>query len=727
MQKCSDLSIRHKLTIIILLTSGFAIMVFSLFFILNEAISLRQNAWEHISALARITGIDSTAALSFQDPDTAKELLGGLRVEPSIKSAAIYTASGDRFAVYIGKDGTVPPLHISPTKFSETDPKGFTTIGLLKCLIGLDDDFMQILEPIMLNGRRIGSVFIRSDSSWIHGRIKSVTVLVAGVMLLLLLLSFFISAKMKRTIAHPIETLSSAMKKVKQRQDYSLRISSDRNDELGTLMDGFNDMLEQIQKRDRELEENRKNLEQQIILRTEALKLSENQKQQLVIQRKIQEAYGELVSHLNTIDLDFILGKSLLHMADQANAVWGGVYLYDAGAGELRLKKTFLSEKPPGQKSTEGIEKEAQKLALKTFEKNASLPEWIEIKSRGSRDSSVQLNAYPLYFQDMGLGVMVLAGTGELDPYTREFMKNASRQIGVAIHNALTFEDLRSKSVQLERASRMKSQFLANMSHELRTPLNAIIGFSELLSDEYFGKLTDTQKDYLNDILESARHLLALINDILDLSKVEAGKMELDLTQVRVEDLLNSSLTMIKEKALKHDLHLSIKTENCPESIDADARKLKQVIYNLISNAAKFTEDGGSIEIRASEVSRSWIKANLPEAFKHECLSSLPQTCETFLKISVEDTGIGIEAEALHKIFSAFEQVDSSISKAYEGTGLGLALCKRFIQLHHGAIWVKSEPGKGSTFTFVIPCHHDFHQMEKKREQDAADQNEKPV
>jgi len=242
-------------------------------------------------------------------------------------------------------------------------------------------------------------------------------------------------------------------------------------------------------------------------------------------------------------------------------------------------------------------------------------------------------------------------------------------------------EQLRMAKEAAEASNRAKSEFLANMSHELRTPLNAIIGFSEILSDQIFGELNQRQARYANNILTSGRHLLALINDILDLSKVESGKMELELSLVNIKRLLENSMVMIKEKAMKHgiSLDLRIRDELANLEIQADEIKLKQIIFNILSNATKFTQDGGAITVEAR---REGVE----------------------LAVSVSDTGIGIKAEDQERIFGEFVQVDSSYAREHQGTGLGLALTRRLVELHGGRIWVESEgEGKGSTFTFVIP------------------------
>jgi signal transduction histidine kinase len=231
---------------------------------------------------------------------------------------------------------------------------------------------------------------------------------------------------------------------------------------------------------------------------------------------------------------------------------------------------------------------------------------------------------------------------------------------------------------QLEAANRHKSEFLANMSHELRTPLNAVIGFSDLLLERTFGALNDKQNEYIGIMLTSGRHLLSLINDILDLSKIEAGRMELELAQFDVAMAVDNAVTLVRDRAARHDLTLAVEVEPNLPLVVGDERKIKQILLNLFSNAVKFTPDGGRIEVRAGRT-------------------------DAGVEIAVTDTGVGIAPEDHAAIFEEFRQVGNDYVRKREGTGLGLALTRRFVELHGGRIRVESEPGKGSTFTFTLP------------------------
>jgi signal transduction histidine kinase len=239
-------------------------------------------------------------------------------------------------------------------------------------------------------------------------------------------------------------------------------------------------------------------------------------------------------------------------------------------------------------------------------------------------------------------------------------------------------EELGSLYQQIQAASRHKSEFLANMSHELRTPLNAIIGFSEVLLQRMFGELNPKQEEYLQDVLASGRHLLSLINDILDLSKIEAGRMELERSAFDVPSTLEGCLALVRERAGQHGIVLELDVDERVQRLVADERKVRQVVLNLLSNAVKFTPGGGRIRLQG-------VRA------------------DGAVQISVSDTGVGIAPEEQEVVFEEFRQVGSDSARKSEGTGLGLALARRFVELHGGRIWVVSEVGKGSTFTFTIP------------------------
>jgi signal transduction histidine kinase len=286
----------------------------------------------------------------------------------------------------------------------------------------------------------------------------------------------------------------------------------------------------------------------------------------------------------------------------------------------------------------------------------------------------------PMLWEGRGIGAIwvVREAPGGFSDKEVVLLRTFADQAVIAIQNARLVGEIQKKSEELEVANKHKSAFLASMSHELRTPLNAIIGFSEVLIERLFGELNEKQDDYLRDIHSSGRHLLNLINDVLDLSKVEAGRMELEPVRFDLPAALADAMTLIRERATRHGITLSLAAPAELGSIDADERKFKQILLNLLSNAVKFTPDGGRVEVEAIRDAAG-------------------------VRVAVRDTGIGIAPEDQEAVFEEFRQVGADYTSKQEGTGLGLALTRRFVELHGGRIWVESAIGKGSTFYFTIP------------------------
>ncbi|PWU24867.1 MAG: hypothetical protein C5B48_04205 [Candidatus Rokuibacteriota bacterium] len=262
--------------------------------------------------------------------------------------------------------------------------------------------------------------------------------------------------------------------------------------------------------------------------------------------------------------------------------------------------------------------------------------------------------------------------SGRVDVPNRDELGSLARNV-----NKMN-DELRRLYGELETASRHKSEFLANMSHELRTPLNAILGFSQVLQQKLFGELNEKQDEYVEDILSSGNHLLSLINDVLDLSKVEAGQIELEVAPFSLREAVESGVVMVRERAGNNGVSLSAEVEPEVQLVSGDERRIRQVLFNLLSNAVKFTPAGGRIELRAARVGDE-------------------------IQVSVSDTGPGIGPEDRQRIFEEFQQTDEG-AKQHEGTGLGLALSKRLVELHGGRIWVESELGAGSRFVFALPA-----------------------
>jgi signal transduction histidine kinase len=289
----------------------------------------------------------------------------------------------------------------------------------------------------------------------------------------------------------------------------------------------------------------------------------------------------------------------------------------------------------------------------------------------------------PMIWEGRGVGAIFVgrAAGGDFSEKAIRLLKTFADQAVIAIQNARLFREIQEKSAQLEVANKHKSDFLANMSHELRTPLNAIIGFSEVMIEQMFGELNEKQLDYQKDIHASGKHLLSLINDILDLSKIEAGRMELELSQFDLPTAVSNAVTLIRERAQRHGIALGVEVDPRLGDFQADERKVKQILLNLLSNAVKFTPDGGRVDVSA--------KLDTDK-----------------VEIAVKDTGVGIAPADQASLFEEFKQFGNDRSRKAEGTGLGLALTRRLVELHGGQILVESALGQGSTFRVTLPVRH---------------------
>ncbi len=355
-----------------------------------------------------------------------------------------------------------------------------------------------------------------------------------------------------------------------------------------------------------------------------------------------------------------------------------------AGAGFTEEESTELEGAEIPLVEAGAMYKAYREAVSLVFNEQNPLPPELRLKSPYSGLRGIRTKSFlviPMIARGRPVGVLAADNkiSGDpIHPQTVELLQTFASHAAVAVENARLFQEIQEKGRQLEVANRHKSEFLANMSHELRTPLNAVIGFSEVLLERMFGELTPKQEEYLQDILGSGRHLLSLINDILDLSKVEAGRMELEIGSFSLQEALESGLTAVRERASRHRIALRLDVESRIGLIEADERKVKQVVFNLLSNAVKFTPDGGRVDVTA-------------------CLA------DGEVQVAVRDTGIGITPEDQERLFEEFHQVGRSSGVKREGTGLGLTLTKKFVELHGGRIWVESQVGVGSTFTFTLP------------------------
>jgi len=501
MLKFRHYTIAKKLTWTNMLVSGTALLLACSAFFAYDFYTFRANIVRNLSLEAEIIGSNTVSALLFDDAQSADKTLSALAISPSIMSAAIYKPNAQLFATYTRTSGEAPPsLHDLPA-------------GQTTTTHWFENNQIILVDSIVLDGKNVGFVSIRSDLHAINTRLRSYTLITTIVLLISLIVALLISEASQRLISKPIVQLAETARTISHEKSYSIRAATTANrDEVSTLIDSFNEMLDQIQRRDMAL-----------------------------------------------------LGAQ----------------------GELEKR----------------VEERTEQLAAANRE--------LELRNR-----------------------------------------------------------------EVEHATQLKSKFLASMSHELRTPLNAIVGFSDLLAEQAPGQLNPKQLRFVQHIKQGSTHLLQLINDILDLSKIEAGQLEFRYEDFEIKDALPEVLSTIRPLAMAKNITVH-ESSTAGLFIYADRVRFKQVLYNLLSNAVKFTPNGGRVDIKAYSQAKS-------------------------VHVSVSDTGIGIRPEDHTLVFEEFRQVEGS-TNAHEGTGLGLAISKRLVEEQGGTISLESELGKGSKFTISFP------------------------
>jgi len=501
-----NLSIRRKLILITMLTSSMALLLSSASFLIYDLVSFRHLLTQDLTTQAEIIGYNSAAAMAFKDEPAATATLSALMVKGDVVAAVLYSPDGKMFAEYFRNDKTLPAF--VPSRSQE---KGYRFEGR----------YLEVWHDVTLNGELLGTLFLQSDMRQWSTRAKRYASICFVFVLISGFFAFLVSSKLQKVISGPIMHLEDTMRTVSANKNYEVRAVKSYADEIGSLIDGFNTMLSDIQQRDTAL--------------------------------------------------------------------------------------------------------------------------------RGAND--------------------------ELKTRTQELEEEIS-------HRKQAQEDLLKAKDVAEEASRAKSTFLANMSHELRTPLNAIIGYSEMLEEEAQDSAALETVQDLQKIKSAGKHLLALINDVLDLSKIEAGKMSLHLETFEVSGMIEEVVTTLQPAIGKNSNTLRVRLADEVGTMRADITKVRQILFNLLSNACKFTDHGRiSVDVdQSTEAGLDW------------------------LRFRVTDTGIGISAKQKENLFQEFAQADTSIARKYGGTGLGLAITHRFVHLMKGRIGVESQLGGGSTFTVHVPA-----------------------
>ena len=664
----NNLNLRYKL---ICTFSFFAVLtgifVF-IFFPFQQKKQISNQVEANLTTISKMTAHNLAKSVEFADKETAREILQLLKQNEDIAFVLVEDAQGKTFAsINLGK----AIFYIDELREEKS---------LFRIIKNVAITCTPISSQGMSTGKLILGLSIENMTAEINKNTTIALIVSIVLVFLLILSSFFIGNIMTKPIQKIIDLSSSIAD-----GDFSKKLEVTSRDEIGQLSSAINEMSMKLQDSIGELAQSEERYEKLIEFADVGIIASEKNAITQV-NKKAVEIYG--------YSKDDLIGQppSIL-TTDQHSKNHQKILEEIQKVG--KAKQTVFEET--------GIRKDGSAFPIEiSYSLSDSDKEedfHIIAIMRDITERVKYQEALKTSYDEMELRVQ--ERTVELQ------QSNKQLQWEIKERTQIEQELVKAKETA-ESANKAKSDFLANMSHELRTPLNHIIGFTELVLDKKFGDLNETQDEYLGDVLLSSNHLLALINDILDLSKVEAGKQELEPTSVNLKDLLERSLIMFKEKTMKHGIKLSLEIDHVPETITADERKLKQVIYNLVSNAVKFTSEGGSVNLSACYLSPEnghWRRSDGRKISLSITNDSLLQSKKNVIAISVADTGIGIKQADLERIFNPFEQVDNSSSRRYQGTGLGLSLSRNLVELHSGTIWAESEgEGKGTTFSFIIPA-----------------------
>ena len=656
-------------------------------------------------SLAKNLAHNSTYGILIEDAQILQELIKGMLQEDSVLSIHISNAQGKVLAQGIreGQHAVTLPFDtallsqvsgpavqtqrlgtqelyraVAPVERTEA-PASQREAGLdvAISLLGVPDHSEPRTTPETV---RLGSVQLLLSPATMQAEVRKTFATGIAWTLIVILLGVLVAVLFYNSTLKPIQAMARAASHIAA-GELSQRVEAKGHDEIGILAATFNDMTVSLQQRLTEL--------------------------------SALHAIGLVISA--TLDLDQLMHRVLAAIVEHLGYDYATMFQID------HHRQTLVQGRIAGV--ADDIQAQLQQMTLSLGEEGGFYARVVRhgepvlmadiapIQGQGYRPVIELLGcrsfvAVPLKVEGRTLGVLSIGyikSKRAVSVSDQQILTTVANQLAIGITNASAYHQIEQLNLDLEKrvqermeelqrqhaqlqevnralevANRHKSEFLANMSHELRTPLNAVIGFSEVLLERMFGELNEKQAEYLDDILGSGKYLLSLINDILDLAKIEAGRLDLELRTFDLKPLLENSLVMVKERAQAHGITLSLETSDDLHSLNADERKVKQIVFNLLSNAVKFTPNGGQVGLRATTIDHA-------------------------VQIAVWDTGIGIAAEDQQRIFDEFQQARSGLTGKTEGTGLGLTLTKRFVELHGGTLEVESVPDQGSTFTVTLP------------------------
>jgi PAS domain S-box-containing protein len=616
-QFIKDLSIRNKIIAIILFTTVTALSIGFAIISVRDIKRLKADTLAHLSLNARLIGDYCIVPITFGNKLQAVEALSRLKFIESVDVGYLFDESGNLFASYPDSVKKPPGIYMDERRSAI-----------------FEDGYFHITEPILFEDTPIGTLYLKANSKLLVKETQKLAIILSSDFLIMLIISYLLAVRLQKLFTKPILKLADMTAAISLNQDFTLQIEPYGKDEIGFLYRQFNNLLSQLLKKQNERDKAEKEisfLAQVLRNINELVSITDLNNNITFVNQSWLKTFGYSEKEVIGQKIDIIVSPSnRLGIIEEILSTT----LKGAWYGEVLNRRKDGSEFPVRLVTTIIYEKENQPVYLVGISHDITYRKKTEEELKIHREHLEEL---------------VIQRTAELE---------------IEKENA-------------QSADRLKSAFLATMSHELRTPLNSIIGFTGILMQEKPGPLNNEQKKQLGMAQNSARHLLSLINDVLDISKIEAGQLKMNLQRFNLPEVINKVVETNRSFADKKNLRIAVSIDENTKEITSDNLRVQQILINLVNNAIKFTEEG-TISIR--------------------CF-----TDGNYVKIQITDSGSGIESEKIQQLFKPFMQIDTGLTRKHEGTGLGLSICKKLTEMLNGKIDVESKYGSGSTFTVTLP------------------------